>query len=120
MKPNEIQELLFIRKLLSGSMLETQHRPDIGLRQDAVEVVGLHQIVLLGIGDRLVVSSGIVSHAPHVAGRRGEHHRIVQPPAVLREDRIARDTHGVDTRDGDVGEERDVGGAVTESVRSSR
>ena len=90
-------------------MLESEHDAEVGVRQDAVHVARLDLVAFFSIGGLPVVAPGVVADAPQRTRRRREGERVVEPAAVLREDRVAGDAEGVEPRHGDVGEDRDVG-----------
>ena len=89
-------------------MLETEDAAHIGVGQHPVQVACLYQVTFLVVGALLVVAAVVIADAPHVAGRRSEHHRIVDALAVAGEDVVARDAQRIESRNRDVGEDRNV------------
>ena len=99
-----------VRELLALGVVETEHAADEGVGQHAIEVAHVDVVALLDEVALFTVGSGPIPYSPDVARLRLEVHRVVDAAAVLREDVVARDAHGVEARDGDAGEDGDVRG----------
>ncbi len=76
--------------------------------QELVQIAPFDQIAFFGIGAFGIVAPRIIADAPETAGRRGEHHRIVQTAFVVRENVVSRHAQRIEPRYRNVGEDRDV------------